>query len=77
VSCAAGISLQPLTFWPDHKGEKSPEPWLSVLARKGARAAIANGKAGVASRQAAEMALSHYLDDFNLDKEQSGGPDRA
>jgi hypothetical protein len=49
------------------------------LGAQGARAAIANGKASVASRQAAEMALSHYLDDFNLDdfKEQSGGPHRA
>jgi hypothetical protein len=47
---------------------------FGILARKGARAAIANGKADVASRQAAEMAFSHYRADF---KEQSGGPDRA
>src|SRR3970282_2486849 len=46
---AAGTSLQPLAFWPDHKGEKSPEPWLSALARKGAMAAVAKGKAGGAA----------------------------
>ena len=30
VSCAAGTFLQPLAFWPDHKGEKSPDPKRSA-----------------------------------------------
>jgi hypothetical protein len=38
VSRAAGISLQPVGFWPDHRGEKSPEPPASARARKGATA---------------------------------------
>ncbi len=40
--------MHPLAFWPDHRGEKSPEPRLSALARKGAMAAVAKGKAGAA-----------------------------
>ena len=34
MSCAAGISRQPLAFCPDHSGEKSPLPCASALARK-------------------------------------------
>ena len=49
MSSAADTSLQPLVFCPAHIGEKSPQPWLSALARKGARAAAANGKAGTAA----------------------------
>ena len=31
--------MHPLAFCPDHRGEKSPEPRLSALARNGAMAA--------------------------------------
>jgi hypothetical protein len=48
VSCAAGISLQPLAFCPDQSGEKSPEPSASALARKGPMAEVASGNAGAA-----------------------------
>jgi hypothetical protein len=47
VKSAAGTSLHPLAFWPDQRGEKSPEPWFSALARKGAMAPMAKGKAGI------------------------------
>lgn len=40
------ISAQPLVFCPVHKGEKSPRPRLSALARKGAMADVASGKSG-------------------------------
>ena len=53
----ADTSLHPLLFWPDHRGEKSPEPWLSALARKGAIAEAAKGNAGVALLM--EPKLSH------------------
>src|SRR5579859_2021406 len=46
VSCAAGISLHPVAFWPDQSGEKSPEPTASAFARKGTIADVASGKAG-------------------------------
>src|SRR3990167_8573327 len=46
VSSAAPMALQPLAFWPAQSGEKSPLPWLSALARKGAMAAVARGKPG-------------------------------
>ena len=49
MSCAAGTSLQPLAFWPDHSGENSPLCRLSAFARKGAMAAVARGKAGAAA----------------------------
>src|SRR6185503_1805755 len=49
VRSAAGISLQPLTFCPAHNGENCPLPWLSALARSGATAEAANGKAGAIS----------------------------
>src|SRR5205823_3400678 len=37
------------TFWPAHSGEKSPLPRPSALARRGARADAARGKAGAAA----------------------------
>src|SRR5690606_18808128 len=46
VNSAAGISLQPLAFCPDHSGEKSPLPCFSACARNGAIAATASGNAG-------------------------------
>ncbi len=48
MSCAAGTSLHPLAFWPDHSGEKSPLPWLSARAHNGAMAEAASGKVGAA-----------------------------
>src|SRR5215475_15404923 len=49
VRSAAGISLHPLAFWPDQRGEKSPLPWLSAVARRGAIAEAARGNAGAAA----------------------------
>src|SRR5262252_3973598 len=49
VDQAAGISLHPLAFWPDQRGEKSPLPWLSAIARRGAIAEVARGNAGAAA----------------------------
>jgi len=46
---AAETSLHPLAFCPAHKGENSPLPRLSALARKGAMADVAKGKAGTAA----------------------------
>ena len=43
---AGGRSLQPLAFWPDQSGEKSPLPRASAAARSGAIAAVASGNAG-------------------------------
>jgi hypothetical protein len=51
-------------FWPDHRGEKSPEPWLSALARKGAIAETASGKAGVALL----MGPSSLMRRFTIDR---------
>ena len=48
VSRAAGISRHPAGFWPDRRGERSPEPAISARARKGVMALAARGKAGVA-----------------------------
>src|SRR5262245_41321125 len=49
VRSAAGISLHPLAFWPDQRGEKSLLPWLSARARRGAIAEVARGNAGAAA----------------------------
>jgi len=46
---AAGTSLQPLAFCPDHRGEKSPKPLLSAAARNGAIAVEASGSSGAAA----------------------------
>src|SRR5688572_6542301 len=46
VRTAAGTSFNPVAFFPAHNGEKSPLPWLSAAARKGAMADAASGKAG-------------------------------
>src|SRR5262245_41267665 len=48
VRTVAVTSLQPLVFCPAHNAEKSPLPWLSALARSGARADVARGNAGTA-----------------------------
>lgn len=48
VNAVAEISLQPLVFCPAHRGEKSPEPSLSALARRVLTAELASGKGGAA-----------------------------
>jgi hypothetical protein len=46
VSAVAETSLQPVVFWPAHRGLKSLRPRLSALARSGATADAASGKSG-------------------------------
>ncbi len=46
VISAAGTARQPLAFWPDQRGEKSPLPRASAAARSGAIAAVASGNSG-------------------------------
>src|SRR5262244_1475537 len=59
VRSAAGISLHPLAFWPDQRGEKSLLPWLSAIARRGAIAEVARGNAGAAAP--GYRILKHYM----------------
>ena len=40
------MARQPVLFWPDHSGEKSPLPRASAAARSGASAAVERGKGG-------------------------------
>ena len=49
MSWAAGISLQPVAFWPHQKDEKSIEPRASAFARNAATAESANGNPGAAA----------------------------
>src|SRR5206468_1902553 len=61
VSCAAGTSLHPLAFWPNHRGEKSPLPRLSALARNGATGPAASGNAGAASLIGPTSRISRFM----------------
>src|SRR5215203_977421 len=70
VRSAAGISLHPLAFWPDHRGENSPLPWLSALARRGAMAEVAKGKVGTA----ADMGPSSLM--MRLTMPRAGRPEK-
>jgi len=42
----AGTSRQPAGFWPDHSGEKSPEPAASARARRGSHGGSGRGEFG-------------------------------
>ena len=60
VRLAASMAWQPLAFWPDHSGEKSPLPCASARARSGAMAAVASGNAGALGLSAPSSRITRF-----------------
>ncbi len=60
VIIAALAFLHSLAFCPAHRGEKSPEPMLSALARSGAIPGVANGNSGGNSDRAPSSRITRF-----------------